>query len=180
MPQINIKPTLLLLLLSCTAFQSYSQKIMKTYYDYYNTKLKEEYQIDKNGFKNGYYKSYSQNKMPYEVGQYKNDLKTGIWKTYDADGKLKQEANFKEDEYNGLVKVWVNGRGYHYLGADHYYDTGDEIRTVMYYQEGGIQSDIRKDGECKYLYPNGKPAKIWQNRNFKPVASSVKIWSDDG
>lgn len=153
---------------------------MKTYYDYYNIKLKEEYQIDKNGFKNGYYKSFFQNKMPYEVGQYKDDLKTGVWKTYEDDGKLKQEANFKDDEYNGLTKVWINGKGFHNPGADHYYEMGNEIRTVTYYPQGGIQSDIKKNGECKYLYPNNKSAKIWQNQDFKPLNSSVKIWSDDG
>lgn len=175
-----IRRTLLLLIASFAAFHLYSQKIMKTYYDYLNIKLKEEYQIDKNGFKNGYYKSFHQNKMPYEVGQYKDDLKTGVWKIYEEDGKLKEEATFKEDKYNGIAKVWVNGKGFHNLGADHYYEMDNEIRTVTYYQEGGIQSDIKKDGECKYLYRNSKPAKIWQNQNFKPINSSVKIWSDDG
>jgi ribosomal protein L30/L7E len=179
MPTV-IRRTLLLLILSLAAFHSYSQKIMKTYYDYYNIKLKEEYQIDKNGFKNGYYKSFHQNKMPYEVGQYKDDLKTGVWKTYEEDGKLKEEATFKEDKYNGIAKVWINGKGFHNPGADHYYEMDNEIRTITYYQEGGIQSDIKKDGECKYLYRNTKPAKIWQNQDFKPVSSSVKIWSDDG
>lgn len=175
-----IRRTLILLILSLVAFHSYSQKIMKTYYDYYNIKLKEEYQIDKNGYKNGYYKSFHENKLPKEVGQYKGDLQTGIWKTYQEDGKLYQEATFKEDEYNGITKVWRNGKGFHKLSVVRYFEMGNEIRTIEYYEEGGIQSDIKKDGECKYLYRNTKPAKIWQNQNFKEVSSSVKIWSKDG
>ena len=170
----------LFLFLFINSQQSFSQKIFKTYYDYLNLKIKEEYQIDKEGLKNGYYKSYYENKGAYEVGQYKDDQKTGMWRIYELDGKLKEEGNYVDNEYNGLVKVWINGAGYHYLGADHYYDKGEEIRTITYYREGGIQSDIKKDGECKFLYKNGKPAKVWQSQNGKAVLSTVKIWSIEG
>lgn len=183
MRKFNIRTTLLLFLLISLAFQSYSQKIIKTYYDLYNLKLKEEYQVDKNGFMNGYYKSFFQNKMQSEVGLYKNDLKTGVWKTFDRTGKLKQEANFKDDQLHGITKVWENGNGFHYLKWVKYFEMGinNEVRTIEYYDGGrGVKSDIQKNGECKYLYLNGKPAKIWQNQNFNPIASSVKIWDQDG
>ena len=157
-----------------------SQKIMRTYYDFYNTRIKEEWQIDKNGFKNGYYKSYFQNKMPYEAGQYKNDFKNGIWKEFEADGKLRLSENYKDGKNDGLAQMWENGTGYHRLLKETYYDSYGTYRETNYYSNGAVQSDIRRDGECKIFYGKDMLAKVWQNQNAEPVPSSIKIWTSEG
>ena len=179
-----LKALIIVLILVINNSKVSSQKIMKVYYDNYSIprRLKEEFQIDNNGFKNGYYKSFHYNGMQYEIGQLKKDLKYGLWKTFDDNGKLLGEDNYKDDKRNGLSKVWSNRKGLHKLIAEHYYEMDKEIRTISYYQEGegGIQSDIKQDGECKYLYRNGKPAKIWKNQNFICIDSTIKIWDSEG
>lgn len=160
---------------------SYSQKVMKVFYNYtYNRVLKEEWQIDKDGFKNGYYKSYFRNTMPNEIGQYKNDKQTGVWKQYDEDGKLHYLTTYKDGKYDGLSQVWVNGVGYHNLSSESYYDSYGTYREVSYYKGGIIKSDIKRDGECKIFYDKDKPAKTWVNKNAEAVTSSIKIFTDIG
>lgn len=169
-----------ILILTLLCSQTFAQKVMKTYYDYYNLKLKAEWQIDKDGFKNGYYKSYFQNKMPFEVGQYKNDFKTGIWKEFEADGKLKLSENYKEGKKDGLAQMWENGTGFHRLIKEAYYDTYGAYREIQYYTDGAVQSDIRRDGECKIFYGKDMLAETWQNQDAKTIPSTIKIWTKEG
>lgn len=157
-----------------------SQKIMRTYYDYRNTRIEKTWQFSNNGFKNGYFKHYYRNGLLFEVGQYKNDLKNGIWKIFDEDGKLRFVETYKNGQEDGLFQVWGNGPGYHNLLKDRYHDSYGIYREVSYYGGGIVESDIRRDGECKIFYNKNKPAKVWQNQDAKPIPSSIKIWTIEG
>jgi len=61
-------------------FQISAQQLIKTFYDFKKTKVKEEYFADSYGVKTGKYKEYSEFGGILVEGTYKNDIKTGAWK----------------------------------------------------------------------------------------------------
>lgn len=174
------KQLFLLALILCTS-GLFAQKVVKTYYDYYNLKLKEEYLVDKNGFRNGYYKEYHPNRQLAAIGQYLQDKKTGLWKDFDETGKLWSEANYKAGELHGINKIWRNGIGYHFLSAVNTYNMGKQVGQISYYDKSlQMQWDVKSTGENKYWYKNGKLAKVWFTKDEKIVPLSTKIYRENG
>lgn len=77
--------TLLIITLSINTF---SQKLVKTYWDYYNTKIQSEYYTDVYGTKNGLYKGYSVHGGVLIQGLYKDNAPIGKWIENYLNGKL--------------------------------------------------------------------------------------------
>lgn len=176
-----MKTRLIILLLTLSSNSLFAQKVVKTYYDYYNIKLKEEYVVDKNGFRNGFYKEYHPNRQLATLGQYLQDKKTGLWKTFDENGKQWTEANYKAGELHGINKVWDNGMGYHFLSAINTYNMGKQESQISYYSKSlQMQWDVKRTGENKYWYKNGKLGKVWITQNEKVIPLSTKIYKQNG
>ena len=112
-------------LLICVAWAmitpSKAQKLLRTYYDYNHTKVKEEYSTNEYGIKTGAYKFYSEFGGILVQGAYKNDKLVGKWTTKDekgvllADESYDNEGNFNgtciyyKDGHKNYVKVYVHG-----------------------------------------------------------------------
>lgn len=176
-----MKKQLFLLALVLSTSGLFAQKVVKTYYDYYNIKLKEEYLVDKNGFRNGYYKEYHPNRQLATTGQYLQDKKTGLWKDFDETGKLWSEANYKAGELHGINKIWRNGMGYHFLSAVNTYNMGKQVGQISYYDKSlQMQWEVKSTGENKYWYKNGKLAKVWLTKDETVVPLSTKIYKITG
>lgn len=106
--------TIAILLLSINAI---AQKVEKEYY--YNGKLKKEYQVNSNGVKNGYYKSYGTNGVLYESSNYKNGEKHGTLTYFFVDnnpGKVNEIINFVDGKRHGEYKKW------NFAGTNYYLD----------------------------------------------------------
>lgn len=177
----RMKTRILVLALALSSTSLFAQKVVKTYYDYYNIKLKEEYLVDKNGFRNGYYKEYHPNKQLASIGQYLQDKKTGLWKDFDENGKQWTEATYKAGELHGINKVWNNGMGYHFLSAINTYNMGKQVGQISYYDKSlQMRWDVKSTGENKYWYKNGKLGKVWITQNEKVVPLSTKIYKQNG
>ena len=176
-----MKTRLLIIALALSTSSLFAQKVVKTYYDYYNIKLKEEYLVDKNGFRNGYYKEYHPNRQLATIGQYLQDKKSGLWKDFDENGKQWTEATYKAGELHGINKVWNNGMGYHFLSAINTYNLGKQVGQISYYEKSlQIQWDVKSTGENKYWYKNGKIAKVWFTKDERVVPLSTKIYRENG
>ncbi len=80
--------TILTILIYGLSLNTFAQKLVKTYYDYRNTKIQSEYYTDAYGVKNGTYKGYSEYGGILLQGSYKDDAPIGKWTENYLDGKL--------------------------------------------------------------------------------------------
>ncbi len=71
--------TILTILIYGLSLNTFAQKLVKTYYDYRNTKIQSEYYTDAYGVKNGTYKGYSEYGGILLQGSYKDDAPIGKW-----------------------------------------------------------------------------------------------------
>ena len=118
------------------SINAFSQKLVKTYYDLYNTKIQSEYYTDAYGEMVGTFKGYSQYGGILLQGSYKDGAPIGKWTEnyengklhfirifdtpgnglkvvdgkiiwYYEDGKtIKQEKNLKNGDYDGVYKEY--------------------------------------------------------------------------
>ena len=75
-------------------------KVVRTYYDHEQTKLKEEY-YEINGKKEGIYKEYYNNGQLNVVCNYIDDKLNGEYKIYLCDGQLYEICNYIDNKANG-------------------------------------------------------------------------------
>jgi antitoxin component YwqK of YwqJK toxin-antitoxin module len=75
-------------------------KVVRTYYDNEQTKLKEEY-YEINGKKEGIYKEYYNNGQLNVVCNYIDDKLNGEYKIYLCDGQLYEICNYIDNKANG-------------------------------------------------------------------------------
>lgn len=162
----------------------FSQKLVKTYWDYKKTQLQTEYYTDAYGAKNGSFKGYSQYGGILIQANYKNDVKVGkyienyengkphIVENYNDKGELdgqvsyyklditvpSQQGAYKSDKKNG---IWT------FIEAYTNYDLSDEEKKGCEFTKGSITYKEDKevyDGKViLYFYPSGK---IYWERNF--------------
>lgn len=147
------------------AFVSFGQKIEREYYS--NLKVEKEWQVDKNGVKNGYFKHFSKDGILYEVGQFKDGLESGKWIRYGnwtMDGRLLSHpsetaeiSNYINGKLDGSSQSWqwkgtTSKNGWsteytRYLLTDAYYKEGVAIRYKEFYSNGKLkyEKDIEKN-----------------------------------
>ncbi|MGP8216892.1 MAG: toxin-antitoxin system YwqK family antitoxin [Bacteroidia bacterium] len=168
---------LLLALVCILPLAGYSQKTVKTYYDYQHQHVKEAYTTDNYGVKTGTYTLYSQYGGILTQGAYKNDKQVGKWTVKDEKGVLLSEANYDNDglpnghsidykdghkEFEGDYlhgkknrhwKTWYTtddgASAYTQLHYDEYYKSGlyDSVWTEYF-----INGKIKK--QCHYINGN--------------------------
>jgi antitoxin component YwqK of YwqJK toxin-antitoxin module len=84
-------------------------KVVRTYYDLEQNKLKEEY-YEVDGKKEGVYKSYRENGQLLHICNYFDDKLNGEFKSYWEDGELFEIINYVNDKIEGEYKAyWGNG-----------------------------------------------------------------------
>lgn len=114
--------------------------IKRTYYDYQNRQLREEYQYartaNKLEVKNGYYKEYDENGVIMEKSFYANDALSGISTEYADYGNGPEPATidtYKAGKRNGYSAIWqyVNERRFKTFEGN-YVNDRQEGRQVDY------------------------------------------------
>lgn len=134
----------------------FSQTIRTEYYDYYKTKIKEQYQANAEGLVNGWYKGYDENGVVTIEGQAINGQKTGTWNYYiTINGKRKQSKieSYENNILNGPYKI--------YGGI-----TGDIL----------MQSGNMKDGEYHGEWEMMSPAPLGWDMNYQDC-SYIKVFT---
>jgi len=99
--------------LSMLPLLAFSQKTVKTYFDYEHQKVHEVYSVDGYGVKNGSYTEYTEYGGIVQQGTYNKDGKVGKWITHDQNGELLLEENFDNNsQYNGQVVRYMHNYKY--------------------------------------------------------------------
>jgi len=133
------------------SFSAFSQKLVKVYWDRYNTKIETEYYTDAYGEMVGTYKGYSEYGGILLQGSYKDGAPIGKWTENYENGKLHFIRIF-DTPGNGL-KV-VNGK------IISYYEDGKTIEVEKNLKNGdydGVYKEYNKNGTLTLegIYVNG-------------------------
>lgn len=89
---------------------AFSQKLVKTYWDYKKTQVQAEYYTDAYGTKNGSFKGFSQYGGILMQGTFKDGIKIGKWIENNEDGTPHKIETFNEKgENEGAFSGWING-----------------------------------------------------------------------
>ncbi len=101
---------IIFILLLVIAQDSFSQKILREYYDYNKRHLKEERQMGSLGMENGFYRAYYQSGGFKRTGFFINGTKTGLW-SYFGEGASKPYEQWKFDNVGNKImyKSWFTG-----------------------------------------------------------------------
>lgn len=133
-----------------------AQTTKTEYYDYYKTKIKEEYQANVEGQVNGWYKGYDESGVIIIEGQAINGQKTGIWNYYttiNGKRKLSKLETYENNFLNGDYKT--------YGGTN-----GDIL----------MQSGRMKDGEFDGEWEMMAPAPLGWDMNYNDC-SYIKVYT---
>jgi len=160
------KITILLvgLVLSINAF---SQKLVKTYWDYRKTKIQSEYYTDAYGTKNGAYKGYSEYGGILLQGSYKDDAPIGKWTENYLDGKLH------------FIKIYTSP-GYTNFDVNDgkiisYYEDGKTIKYERNFKNHELDGDVKEYSEKGTLIKEGK----YVNGVFERTGESKRIYDEE-
>jgi antitoxin component YwqK of YwqJK toxin-antitoxin module len=187
------KNTIVLILGCLLGISGYAQKLVRSYYDYNHTKVKEEYYTDNYGVKTGSYKFYSEFGGILVQGTYKKDKLAGHWITKDEKGALVADENYDDEgNFNGQVLKYSDG---HLVEQNNYVhgnksgicktwytadNGGENAYKQIHEQENFIKSSDGSDSSVyKEYFPNGKIS----NEGVKVNRIKEGVWHfyfDDG
>lgn len=104
------KTLLIFILLLVIAKYSFSQKVLREYYDYNKRYLKEEVQMGPMGLGNGFYRAYYRRGGYKETGFFINGTKTGLWSYYGEGASMPYEQwKFDNAGRKVMYKDWFQG-----------------------------------------------------------------------
>ncbi len=134
-----------------------SQKLVKEYYDWAQTKIKREYYIDSYGTLNGSYKAYSEYGGILKQGQCKNDGPIGKWIENYENGKLRYIKTYDvPGTYDFQVK---DGK------IIAYYEDGKTIKYERNFKDMELDGVWKEYNEKGILIKEG----IYINGAFQPT-----------
>jgi antitoxin component YwqK of YwqJK toxin-antitoxin module len=137
-----------------------TQKVLKEYYPNYHIKL--EYQVNSDGLKNGFFKSYSTVGELYESGFFTNGEKSGTWTTYGImqghSGEIAATMEYSNGKMNGRYVQYCWSGGKRYICGDYEYVDDEEVAAMRYYVNGKLSErfDVRKGFHEKW-FEDGTP-----------------------
>lgn len=157
------------------SFFKESEKIGKTleYYDLPEKVIKNEGSYDKGKF-SGEWKSYHNNGNLKEVGSFNKDgNKNGLWKSFYDNNILKSEENYSNGKSDGFLKYYDDSAKL----TEEYIFKNDILQEYKAYKPNGeIIFQNKKDGKRDYdilqYYPNGNMKKEGKIRN----GNSDGVW----
>ena len=156
-----MKTTIILLTSLALSINAFSQKLVKTYYDYSKTKLQAEYYTDAYGKMVGTFKGYSEYGGILLQGSYQDGAPIGKWIENYPDGKphfikIYDSPGIRLEVNNGkIIEYYANGsrseKNYKNQELDGDYKTYDENGTIVL--EGKYVNGVfERLGECKRIY----------------------------
>jgi antitoxin component YwqK of YwqJK toxin-antitoxin module len=160
--------TITILLASLSLFiNAFSQKLVKTYWDYSNTKLQTEYYTDAYGTKNGSFKGYSEYGGILLQGVFKNGAPIGKWIENYSDGKLHY---IKIYDTPGYANLYVkDGK------IISYYENGKTMKYEKNFKNGELDGDYKEYDESGTLIKEGK----YVNGIFEITGESKRIYDEE-
>lgn len=140
-----MKKIILGLILTCALSPSFAQSTheVKTYYDYYNTKIKAiELVIDGSIDLHGVQKYYYENGDLRDLLNFKLGKKHGVQKVFFHNGKIKVLSNYVEGQREGETKTYNYEGEKYYLQAIENFVNGEISSRTIFYPTGQKQSYI--------------------------------------
>ena len=166
-----MKKIILVGILSSFLYSSYSQKVVKMYFNG-NHLLSLDHQVDpKTGVENGYYKQYEYSGRLAEEGFYKMGRKNGVWKKYNQYGQIIAYDTYKNDTLNGLKKQFCDNdaNGGIYQCYESIYKNGEEMFSTKFYPNGTKMFfyDKEKGTEIKYSIKGEADTKVINGKTYR-------------
>jgi hypothetical protein len=164
---LKMKQLTILLALLTISIYSFSQKLVKTYWDYRETKIQSEYYTDAYGNKNGPYKGYSEFGGILLQGTFKNNEPIGKWLEYYLDGKLHfiktytSPGNINLDVKDGKIIS--------------YYGDGKTVEYERNFKNYVLDGDVREYDRNGSLIKEGK----YVNGVFERTGESKRIYDEE-
>lgn len=149
-------------------------EIIKNYHN--NGMLKEIYEVDNQGRKNGLYNSFTKNGQLWIKSNYKDDKLDGKYLKYYENGKLAEKSNYLNGKLHGKYLIYHDG-GYQLREESNYKDGELHGKCLIYYdvdyqlREEANYADGNKHGKCLTYYENGQ---LEEEANYVNV-EEVKI-----
>ncbi|PCJ26763.1 MAG: hypothetical protein COA97_05055 [Flavobacteriales bacterium] len=197
----------LLLIGSITNLSAQTKK-MKTYWDYYKTKVKESYSVlvSNPTKKHGYYKVYYKNSVIAIEGKYTNGKETGKWiSRYEHNGEIALIMYFDSKGLQmGVEKKWCDDENHrlhvegNYSKAKKigfhktYYCNSGKIKFLREFKDGlqhGKSTEYNKNGNVEYAYEYSEGVltneqKYYENgqKSFEKnkIALTKEMWYENG
>lgn len=165
---------IILLICLTGAINTFSQKLVKTYWDWSKTKLQAQYYTDAYGTKNGSFKGYSEYGGLLMQGVFKDGLPTGKWIENYVNGKLHYIKIHNIPGYSSLDVV--DGK------IISYYEDGKTIKYERNFKNGeldGVWKVYNQDGtlyeEDKYVNGDSEnERKNLEKYNAKALEEQIK------
>jgi hypothetical protein len=143
-------------------FRGQAQKVEREYYP--NFRVKYEWQVNANGVKNGYFKSFATDGVLYEKGFYTNGKKSGLWTSYGImqgyPGEISSTMEYEDGQMNGRYLQYCWNHGKRYTCGDYVYKEGNEIQALQYHDNGILQyRRDREKGINEEFFSDGTPSR---------------------
>ena len=139
----------ILLVSAVLSINAFSQKLMRTYYDYGKTKIQTEYYTNAYGVKNGIFKGYSKYGGILLQGSLKDGAAIGKWIENYEDGKLHYITTYNTPGL-GLGFGMNDGK------IIEYYENGKTIKSEKNYKNQEYDGDYKIYDESGTLTLEGK------------------------
>ncbi len=139
----------ILLVSAVLSINAFSQKLMRTYYDYGKTKIQTEYYANAYGVKNGIFKGYSKYGGILLQGSLKDGAAIGKWIENYEDGKLHYITTYNTPGL-GLGFGMNDGK------IIEYYENGKTIKSEKNYKNQEYDGDYKIYDESGTLTLEGK------------------------
>ncbi len=171
--------TTIVVLLSTELLVAQSTREVKTYYDYWKTKIKAVEKVTDNGQLHGQQKYYYENGDLWDLFNFKFDKQDGVQKTFFHNGKLKIISNYKDGKLQGDLKSYKYEKEAYYLYGHAYYENDFVVRQTSYHPNGNKMVHFEANGICNQWFENGKKASEYTNVNGL-AEGKVTSWNIDG
>ena len=169
-----MKVIIILLASLSLSISAFSQKLVKTYWDSYNTKIQSEYYENANGIANGAVKRYFYDGGIFMQGTFKDNYPIGKWTEYYPSGKIHKIKTYTTPGYADFTVR--DGK------VISYYEDGKTIEREGNIKDGeydGEYKEYNKDGtlttEGKYvngvLERTGESKRIYGEQQAAPLAN---------
>lgn len=140
----------LTLVISLITLHGYSQQVVKKYYDWAKTKLKEVYTVNASGQVNGIAKVYTEDGMLSEERTYKNNQLNGISKKYNVRSEL---SNTPEAKRVYEITAYLNGDKHGIESTFDFYFNGKTFNEWLQIARGinngwGDNESVKNVSDC--------------------------------
>ncbi len=176
MRRISITTVLLFITM---VFFGQSVKTVKTYYDYFETKIKAIEQVTQDFEMHGAQKYYLEDGCLWREYNYKFGKQDGIQKQLYCNGKINIISNYKDGLKQGEYKSYKYDKEKYYLEEKYIYDKDVAVEYTSFFSNGNKYVHNVLNGICTEYYENGKKMTEYTNVNGYQDGK-MTVWYENG